>query len=69
MVSSTDLLGFIPVSIFETYKEALKLKLITPFELPQMHVYMLYSRSSLNSRVFSTFIEKMHKLCFSPLTD
>jgi len=70
MVSASDLLGFIPVSIFETYKDALKLKLIPPpFELPQMHVYMLYSRSSLNSSVFSTFIEKMHKLCFSPLTD
>ncbi|GJL03850.1 hypothetical protein TUM17570_28590 [Enterobacter cloacae] len=66
MVSSSDLLGFIPVSIYEAYKETLKLKRIAaPFELPEIHVYMLYSRSSLNSSVFSTFIEKMHKLCLS----
>ncbi|HAV1914639.1 MULTISPECIES: DNA-binding transcriptional repressor CitR [Enterobacter cloacae complex] len=66
MVSSSDLLGFIPISIYEAYKETLKLKRIAaPFELPEIHVYMLYSRSSLNSSVFSTFIEKMHKLCLS----
>ncbi|MFS9648038.1 hypothetical protein U0Y86_20475, partial [Enterobacter hormaechei] len=67
MVCSSDLLGFIPVSIYETYKEPLKLKrLEPPFELPELKIYMLYSRSSLNSTVFSTFIEKMHKLCVSP---
>ena len=65
MVSSSDLLGFIPVSIYEAYKETLKIKRIAaPFELPEIHVYMLYSRSSLNSSVFSTFIEKMPtRLC------
>lgn len=70
MVSSSDLLGFIPVSIYETYKEALKLKSVeTPFALPEIHIYMLYSRSSLNSSVFSTFIEKMHKLCIATSSD
>ncbi|WP_148242866.1 DNA-binding transcriptional repressor CitR [Enterobacter asburiae] len=67
MVSTSDLLGFIPISIYETYKDTLKLKRVeTPFALPELHVYMLYSRSSLNSSVFSTFIEKMHKLIVSP---
>ena len=67
MVSSSDLLGYIPVSIYETFKESLKLKrLEPPFALPELKIYMLYGRSSLNSSVFSTFIEKMHKLCVSP---
>lgn len=59
MVSSSDLLGFIPISIYEAYKETLKLKRIAaPFELPEIHVYMLYSRSSLNSSVFQRLLRK-----------
>lgn len=63
MVSMSDLLGYVPLSIFETYKSSLGLKrLIPPFELPAVPIYMLYNRSSLNSTVFAAFIEKMHKL-------
>lgn len=63
MIAMSDLVGYIPVSIFETYKAALKLKIVnTPFKLPEVDIYMVYNRASLNSSVFASFIEKMHKL-------
>jgi len=63
MISMSDLVGYIPLSIFETYKHALKLKSVAaPFKLPEAQIYMVYNRASLNSSVFASFIEKLHKL-------
>lgn len=63
MIAISDLVGYIPVSIFETYKDGLKLRSVTPpFKLPEVEIYMVYNRASLNSSVFANFIEKMHKL-------
>ena len=36
--------------------------LAAPFKLPEAQIYMVYNRASLNSSVFASFIEKLHKL-------
>lgn len=62
MISASELVGYIPESVYATYKDALKLKRIhLPFELPAVKIFMLYNRSALNSSVFSKFIERIHE--------
>jgi len=60
MISTSDLVGFLPELLFEKYKDALRLKKIDiPYTLPITDVFMIYNRSALNSQVFSTFIERI----------
>jgi len=61
MISTSNLLGFIPETVFEQYRDALQLKKVElPFSLPQGEVYMLYNRVALNSTIFSNFIEQLN---------
>ncbi|MGG5835335.1 DNA-binding transcriptional repressor CitR [Huaxiibacter chinensis] len=62
MISASDLVGYIPETVFETYQSSLNLKRIdAPFELPSIDLYMLFNRSALNSSVFAQFIERIQK--------
>lgn len=63
MISASDLAGYVPQPAVEMYKETLNLKTIElPFKLPVFDIYMIYNRASLNSSVFSQFIEKVTQL-------
>lgn len=60
MISSSNLVGYIPEILYDKYHEVLSLKkLEAPFTLPSMDIYMIYNRSSLNSSVFAKFIEQI----------
>ncbi len=60
MISASHLVGYIPVVLYEKYKEVLKLKHVeAPYTLPASEVFMIYNRSALNSSIFSMFIEKL----------
>eukprot|EP00102_Acyrthosiphon_pisum_P026984 XP_016664194.1 PREDICTED: uncharacterized HTH-type transcriptional regulator YbdO-like [Acyrthosiphon pisum] len=60
MLSTSDLVGFLPEFLFEKYKDVLRLKKINiPYTLPITELFMIYNRSALNSSVFSAFIEKI----------
>ncbi|MEB7932911.1 LysR family transcriptional regulator [Enterobacter quasiroggenkampii] len=60
ILSSTDLVGYIPDAMFERYKETLNLKSIsTSFKMPEIDIYLNYNRAALNSTIFSQFIEKV----------
>ena len=60
IISASDLIGYIPLPIFETYASVFNLKKVAmPFELPQPQVFMLYNRASLNSKAFSDFITQI----------
>ncbi|MDR7939315.1 LysR family transcriptional regulator [Enterobacter soli] len=60
MLSTSDLVGFLPEFLFEKYKDVLRLKKIDiPYTLPITELFMIYNRSALNSSVFSAFIEKI----------
>ncbi|MEB6379392.1 LysR family transcriptional regulator [Leclercia adecarboxylata] len=60
MVSSSNLLGFIPETVYEQYRDVLHFrKVVAPFALPTIESYMLYNRVALNNAVFSSFIEQI----------
>ncbi|MDU1060732.1 MAG: LysR family transcriptional regulator [Leclercia adecarboxylata] len=60
MISSSNLLGFVPEAVYEKYRDAFKLKKIdAPVTLPAADVYMMYNRTALTSTVFSNFIEQI----------
>ncbi|AFM58968.1 LysR family transcriptional regulator [Enterobacter cloacae] len=60
MISASHLVGFVPEVIYEKYRDVLRLKkIIPPYTLPGMQMYMTYNRSALNSSVFSSFIEQL----------
>ncbi|MFO3903223.1 LysR substrate-binding domain-containing protein [Enterobacter hormaechei] len=60
MISASDLLGYIPLSVYEQYRGALKLKKVdVSFALPDMNIYMLYNRVALNNAAFASFIQKI----------
>ncbi|WP_253378252.1 DNA-binding transcriptional repressor CitR [unidentified bacterial endosymbiont] len=60
MIASTDLLGAIPVALYEQYRDVMRLKKIaTPFTLPTINIFMLYNRSALTSAIFAKFIEQI----------
>lgn len=60
IISSTDLVGYIPDAMFERYKETLNIKSIsTTFKMPEMDIYLNYNRAALNSTIFTQFIEKI----------
>ncbi|ANG91987.1 LysR family transcriptional regulator [Enterobacteriaceae bacterium 155047] len=62
MISASDLVGYIPETVFDTYRSSLNLKRIeAPFALPSVDLYMLFNRSALNSSVFAQFIERIQK--------
>lgn len=61
IISATDFIGFLPQSTFETYKELLNLKCVTPtFTVPPINIFMLYNRSALNSTVFAKFVNQLN---------
>jgi len=60
MVSSSELVGFVPDLIYNYFKDFLQLKSVTsPVELPEMTLYMIYNRSSLNNSSFMDFISRI----------
>ncbi|PSS53150.1 LysR family transcriptional regulator [Enterobacter sp. FS01] len=60
MISSSNLLGYVPELAYQQYRDTLKLKKVsTPFELPPVNIYMMYNRAALTSKIFSSFIEKI----------
>ena len=60
IISSTDLVGYIPDAMFERYKETLNIKSIsTSFKMPEMDIYLNYNRAALNSTIFTQFIDKI----------
>ncbi|MCK7451715.1 DNA-binding transcriptional repressor CitR [Enterobacter chengduensis] len=60
MISASHLIGYVPETLYEKYKDVLRLKkLETPFMLPALEVFMIYNRSALSNSVFSTFIEEI----------
>ena len=59
-IHKTDLIGLMPYSYFTMLKDSLRLKevvLSTP--LPEISIYTLYNRASLNSELFTRIIEKL----------
>ncbi|WP_333850711.1 DNA-binding transcriptional repressor CitR [Leclercia sp.] len=60
MISSSNLLGYIPELVYNQYRDTLKLKRVNaPFELPIVNIYMMYSRAALTSTIFSSFIDQV----------
>ena len=60
MISSSDIIGLVPTSVFKQYAPALKLRKIeTDFQLPNIDIYMMYNRSALSSSAFASFIEEL----------
>lgn len=60
MISSSDLVGFVPNLIYNYFKDFLQLKsIISPTDLPDVTLYMLYNRSSLNNSNFTEFISRI----------
>lgn len=60
MISSSNLLGYIPEIAYNQYRDTLKLRKVNaPFALPDLNIYMMYNRTSVTSKVFSSFIEQL----------
>ncbi|MFZ4218812.1 DNA-binding transcriptional repressor CitR [Enterobacter ludwigii] len=60
MISASHLIGYVPEILFDKYSEVLRLKKITaPFTLPSLDIFMIYSRSALNSTAFAKFINEV----------
>lgn len=60
MISASNLLGFIPETIYEQYCDVLHLRKVeAPFTLPTIDSYMLYNRVALTNVIFSSFIEQI----------
>lgn len=58
IISTSDLVGYVPEPFFESYKNLLNLRKVElPFELPKPELYMVYNRAALNSSIFAKFIE------------
>ena len=63
IIHQSDLIGLLPKLIFEKLKEPLQLKEIsTPMSLTTFTVYMIYSRSSINSAYFADIIKKTNTM-------
>lgn len=61
VISSTDIIGFIPRVIFDFYQPLLQFKRINyPFAIPPVQLYYLYNRSSMNNKMFSEMISRMN---------
>lgn len=60
VISTSELIGYVPEPIFENFKDLLNLKKVeVPFELPEPEIFMLYNRAALNSNIFTQFIERI----------
>ncbi|MDR2263166.1 MAG: LysR family transcriptional regulator [Enterobacter asburiae] len=60
IISSTDLIGYMPSTMFDFYKDIFNLRSVSlPFHIPELEIYMLYNRAALNSTIFSRFIERI----------
>lgn len=60
MISSSNLLGYIPEVAYIQYRDVLKLQKVNiPFSLPDLNIYMMYNRTAITSKVFSSFIEQL----------
>ncbi|WP_165464852.1 DNA-binding transcriptional repressor CitR [Enterobacter cloacae] len=60
MISSSDIIGLVPVPAFEQYGAALNLRKIeTNLTFPAIKIYMIYNRSALSSPSFSNFIDEI----------
>jgi len=60
MISSSNLLGYIPEFAYQQYRDILKLKKIeTPFTVPELNIYMMYNRTALTSKIFGSFIDQI----------
>lgn len=68
MISSSDLIGFVPDLVYHYFKDFLQLKSAsTLVELPRITLYMIYNRSSLNNSSFTEFISRLSPHHVSPL--
>jgi DNA-binding transcriptional LysR family regulator len=60
MISTSDLVGYVPENVYDTYRECLNVRKIeTEFALPKIEMFMMYNRAALNSALFSRFIEQL----------
>jgi len=60
MISSSNLLGYIPEVAYQQYRDTLKLKKVeAPFAIPDLNIYMMYNRAALTSTIFSNFIDQI----------
>ncbi|MEX3018928.1 LysR family transcriptional regulator [Kluyvera sp. STS39-E] len=56
-IHQTDLIGILPTSYFDAFKDSLQLKAITiPKPLPSMTLYLVYNRTSLSAELFERII-------------
>lgn len=59
-IHKTDLIGIMPYSYFAMLKDSLRLKeVVISTPLPEVSVYTLYNRASLNSELFTRIISKL----------
>ena len=60
MISSSNLLGYIPEVAYQQYRDTLKLKKVeAPFAIPDLNIYMMYNRAALTSTIFSNFNDQI----------
>lgn len=56
-IHHTDLIGLLPLTMFNVFKDTLALKRITlPVELPKITIYKVYNRAVLHSELFTKII-------------
>lgn len=60
MISASNLLGYIPEIAYQQYRDTMQLRKVeVPFTIPELNIYMMYNRTALNSKIFSTFVEQL----------
>lgn len=57
IIHQTDLIGFLTKTYFDSFKDSLQLRELTPpFQLPSAMLYIVYNRAALNIESFSRII-------------
>ncbi|MDZ4030543.1 LysR substrate-binding domain-containing protein [Kluyvera ascorbata] len=70
IIRQSDLVGFVPKLMYEVLKDTLNLKEISGLSpLPTFTIYMVYSRASLSSPIFSDIMKKVKHYKFIHETD
>lgn len=60
MVEASDMVAFIPVRLYEKFKNSFNIKKIDlDIVLPNQPIYMVYNKAAMNNQFFATLVKKM----------